>query len=238
MTAYILGAGASSHAGYPLASRLLQAVSEWLDCKDDTEHWVRDYRNRIIQVRETFGSLDDFESILGKLGEYGHSRVKSHGPTTYRQDPKDIFHDCTGRMRGVDLGNPDTPLTGFYPQYLRSDLISAFREYFHEIETNRNGEIAYDSFARWIDPPSLIITLNYDVALAGQRASLRCDRQDIRADHHAGRARLITARGSPVRSSSSGGQRNVPPVGSRSPSAGSRGATGRPRSRRNRGRRR
>jgi len=165
MTAYILGAGASAHAGYPLASRLLQAISGWLDAKDDKEHWVRDFRNRIMQVHETFGALDDFEGILGKLLEYGHSRVKPPGPTTYRQDTKDIFHDCAERMRGIDLGNTDTPATGFYPQYLRSDLISAFREYFMEIETNRSGEIAYDRFARRIDPASLIITLNYDVAL-------------------------------------------------------------------------
>lgn len=151
--------------GYPLVSRLLQAVSEWLDSKDDTEHWVRDYRNRIVQMREAFSSLDDFEGILGMLEEYGHSRVKPRGPTTYRQDTKDIFHDCAERMRGVDLGNSDTPATGFYPQYLRRDLISALREYFHEIETNCNGEIAYGSLARRIDPASLIITLNYDVAL-------------------------------------------------------------------------
>jgi len=177
MTAYILGAGASAHAGYPLASRLLQAVSEWLDSKDDTEHWVRDYRNRIVQMRETFGSLDDFEGILGMLEEYGHSRVKPRGPATYRQDTKDIFHDCAERMRGVDLGNPDTPATGFYPQYLRSDLISAFREYFHEIETNCNGEIVYDSFARRIDPASLIITLNYDVAL--ERSLAKAGKWDI-----------------------------------------------------------
>ena len=96
MTSCILGAGASAHAGYPLASRLLQAVSDWLDGKDDKEHWVRDFRNRIVQVRETFGALDDFEGILGKLEEYGHSRVKPPGPTTYRQDTKDIRSGADG----------------------------------------------------------------------------------------------------------------------------------------------
>src|SRR5580704_4317747 len=177
MTAYILGAGASTHAGYPLASRLLQALSDWLDRKGDVEPWVPACRNRIVQVRETFGSLDYFEGILGKLEEFGYGRVTPTGPTTYRQDTKDMFHDCTERMRGVDLGNPDTPATGFYPQYLRSDLISAFREYFHEIETNCNGEIAYDSFARRIDPASLIITLNYDVAL--ERSLAKAGKWDI-----------------------------------------------------------
>ena len=82
-----------------------------------------------------------------------------------------------GAHAGVASGNPDPPATGFYPQYLRSDLISAFREYFHEIETKRAGEIAYDSFARWIDPPSLIITLNYDVAL--ERSLAKAGKWDI-----------------------------------------------------------
>ena len=66
-------------------------------------HWVPWVRNRIVQVCETFGSLDDFEGILGKLEDYGHQRVKPTGPTTYRQDPKDIWHDCAEQFRGVDI---------------------------------------------------------------------------------------------------------------------------------------
>jgi hypothetical protein len=176
MIAYILGAGASAHAAYPLASRLLHALSDWLDQKDESEHWVAGCRNRIVQVRETFGSLDDFEGILAKLEEYGDKRVRMSCPTTYRQDLKDIFHDCTERMRS-DVEGADTPATGFYPQYLRSDLISAFREYFYEIETARSGEIAYDRFARKIDAESLVITLNYDVAL--ERALAKAGKWDI-----------------------------------------------------------
>jgi len=179
MTAYILGAGASAHAGYPLASRLLQSLSGWLDRKSDEEHWVLACRNRILQVRETFGSLDDFEGILGKLEEFGQRCVRPNGPTTYGQDVKDIFHDCTQRMRGnaAEVGDDDTPATGFYPQYLRSDLITAFREYFYEIETHRSGEIAYDRFARKIDADALVITFNYDVAL--ESALVRAGKWDI-----------------------------------------------------------
>ena len=105
MTAYVLGAGASANAGYPLASRLLQGLSDWLDGCDDSEDWVGWCRNRIVQVRETFGSLNDFEGILGRLEESGHERVKPTGTTTYRQDYKDIFHDCTKRMQGEACGN-------------------------------------------------------------------------------------------------------------------------------------
>src|SRR5579871_6521099 len=166
MKAYILGAGASAHAGYPLASKLLQGLSDWLDSLSDSEHWGGPCRNRILQVRETFGTLDDFEGILGKLEAYGYKRVRPAGPVTYRQDVKDIFHDCTERLRGVESGTSDTPAEGFYPQYLRSDVIMALREFFYEAELNRTSPTAYDRFAaRRIEAGDLLITLNYDVAL-------------------------------------------------------------------------
>src|ERR1700740_2084112 len=106
MKVYIFGAGASFNAGYPLASQLLHGVSAWLDRCDPEVHWVPWARNRIVQVRETFGSLDDFENILGKLDDYGQLRVRPTGPT-YRQDQKDIWHDCIERFRGVDIGDAD-----------------------------------------------------------------------------------------------------------------------------------
>src|ERR1041384_6159285 len=107
MKAYIFGAGASVNAGYPLASKLLRGLAAWLDRCDPSLHWVPWARNRIVQVRETFGSLDDFEGILGKLEDYGHQRVKPTGPTTYHQDRNDIGRDCIERFQGVDAGDPD-----------------------------------------------------------------------------------------------------------------------------------
>src|SRR5258706_338124 len=100
MPVYVLGAGASVSAGYPLASRLLQGLSTWLDGCDPAVHWVPGVRNRIVQVRETFGSLHDFEVILGKLEEYGQQRVKPVGPVTYHQDDRDIIHDCMEQFSG------------------------------------------------------------------------------------------------------------------------------------------
>ena len=166
MKAYIFGTGASVNAGYPLASKLLYGLSAWLDRCDPSVHWVRWARNRIVQVRETFGSLDDFEGILGKLEDYGHQRVNPTRPTTYRQDPKDICHDYAEQFRGVDIDYPEVPAEGFYPQYLRSDLIGAFREFFYHTEDLRTEPNAYDSFAkRKAGPESSAITFNYDIAL-------------------------------------------------------------------------
>ncbi|MBS1855843.1 MAG: SIR2 family protein, partial [Acidobacteria bacterium] len=174
MRAYIFGAGASVSAGYPLASQLLHGLSAWLDRCDTSVHWVPWARNRIVQVRETFGSLDDFEGILGKLEEFGQRRVSPPGPTTYRQDLKDILHDYTEGLRGV--GDADTG--GFYPQYLRSDLILALREFFYQTEQLRTEPNAYESFAvRKACPHSSVITFNYDIAL--ERALAKAGKWDI-----------------------------------------------------------
>lgn len=177
MRAYIFGAGASKCAGYPLASQLLQELSAWLDRSDSSVHWVPRARNRMEQVRETFGSLDDFEGILGKLEEYGYQRVRPTGPTTYSQDAKDILHDCMEPMQGINCGDPNVPAQGFYPQYLRSDLISAFREYFYDIEEHRSEPTVYESLAGRLAAESTIITFNYDLAL--ERAFRKAGRWDV-----------------------------------------------------------
>lgn len=176
MTAYVFGAGASANAGYPLASRLLEHLSAWLDRCDSSVHRVPRARNRIVQIRETFGCLANFEEILGKLEDYGQRRVKPTGPTTYHQDIQDIFHDCTETLGRDQID--DEEAQGFYPQYLRSDLISAFREFFYQTAELRTEPNAYDTFtARKADLDSIIITFNYDIAL--ERALAKAGKWDI-----------------------------------------------------------
>jgi hypothetical protein len=178
MTVYVLGAGASVSAGYPLASKLLDGLSAWLDRCDPSVQWVPWARNRIVQVRETFGSLHDFEGVLGRLEEYGQRRITPTGTTTYHQDQKDILHDCTELLQGANCGNANVLAQGFYPQYLRSDLISKFREFFYEIEKKRFNTTAYDTFARHkVSPGSSIIMFNYDVAL--ERSLAKHEKWDI-----------------------------------------------------------
>jgi hypothetical protein len=180
MKAYIFGAGASVQAGYPLASRLLHRLSDWLDTNPGGEasaFWVQPCRNRMLQIRETFGSLDSLEAVLGKLEQYGTQRVTPTSTTTYEQDFKDIAHDVSEYMMGRGCRDLDDPAVGFYPQYLRSDLITAFREMFYSIEESRCGENAYDKLARTADAGSGFITFNYDVAL--ERALAKAAKWDV-----------------------------------------------------------
>lgn len=178
MRAYILGAGASVAAGYPVATELLHRLSDWLDHCQSDEPWVGNCRNRIVQIKETFGSLDDFEDILRRLEEYGYERVKPRGATTYKQNPTDIIHDCNRRIMGEPCGVPVAPARGFYPQYLRSELIQAFREFFYQIEQKPSARSAYDCFAeKKCDTSALVVTLNYDVVL--ERALLKAGRWDV-----------------------------------------------------------
>jgi len=139
--------------------------------------WAGNCRNRILQLQETFGSLDDFERILEKLQEYGHERVKPTGVVTYKQNPNDIVHDCQQAAMGKGSVDPSA-LVGFYPQYLRSDLISAFQEFFYQTEEARTGLNAYDAFAEHrAGAESSIITFNYDIAL--ERALAKAAGWDI-----------------------------------------------------------
>jgi hypothetical protein len=67
MVAYIFGAGASANANYPLASGLLHELSNWLDNQNTLEDHIEGFRNRFVQLRTLFATLDDFEAILERL---------------------------------------------------------------------------------------------------------------------------------------------------------------------------
>jgi hypothetical protein len=60
---YVLGAGASVHANYPLASGLGTSLAAWIATLPP-EH---PYRLTLRQVIEAYGSLGDFEAVLADL---------------------------------------------------------------------------------------------------------------------------------------------------------------------------
>jgi hypothetical protein len=63
MKVIILGAGASFHAGYPLASQMGKSLVAWIEILPADHH----FRTVNRQIEERYGSLDNFESILADL---------------------------------------------------------------------------------------------------------------------------------------------------------------------------
>lgn len=64
-TTYVLGAGASKHAGYPLASELGPHLLDWLRANRSLA--LSDHLTHIEAVSERCGGLNDIEEILGEL---------------------------------------------------------------------------------------------------------------------------------------------------------------------------
>jgi hypothetical protein len=64
MKAFVLGAGASVHVGYPLASKLGIALIEWAsqNARPDHLYWVDG-----DELHTLFPSLDDFEEVISEL---------------------------------------------------------------------------------------------------------------------------------------------------------------------------
>ena len=66
MTVYVFGAGASHHAGYPLAGELWNQLSAWVrgggpECDP--------YRDGIAELNQLYGDLANFEEILTELDD-------------------------------------------------------------------------------------------------------------------------------------------------------------------------
>jgi hypothetical protein len=63
MRVFVLGAGASLHAGYPLASNMGNRLAAWINTLP-TGH---EHRGCLQQIVDVYGTLDSFESILADL---------------------------------------------------------------------------------------------------------------------------------------------------------------------------
>jgi len=66
MNTYVLGAGASHHAGYPLTRTLLVHLARWVEATKPPNH---DYRIRVDELRNLYGRLDDFERLFADLDD-------------------------------------------------------------------------------------------------------------------------------------------------------------------------
>lgn len=68
MTTFILGAGASLHAGYPLASNLGEEIERWLTREIATPAGQL-YGETLRSLRKLYGNLTNLEQILSELDE-------------------------------------------------------------------------------------------------------------------------------------------------------------------------
>ena len=77
MKVFVLGAGASLHAGYPLAAEMGNRLESWIDTLPAKSR----YRGCLNQIKDVYGSLDDFESILADLMTFAPgSKAATLGP--------------------------------------------------------------------------------------------------------------------------------------------------------------
>ena len=81
VTTYVLGAGASLHAGYPLASALGSTLARWAERNTPKGH---DYRARLAQLINQYSPLDDFEAIMTELLECPLGSKASTFPSSER----------------------------------------------------------------------------------------------------------------------------------------------------------
>src|ERR1035441_9610370 len=61
-TVYVLGAGASKHVGYPLASTMGAEMVAWMSTRDR-------YRETAAAIKETFGDSPNIEDVITDLDD-------------------------------------------------------------------------------------------------------------------------------------------------------------------------
>lgn len=72
-TVFVLGAGASRHAGYPLASTMGHEMLEWMSKREDDLKFTAEF------VREQFGSSPNIEDVITELDS--HVEAKANATT-------------------------------------------------------------------------------------------------------------------------------------------------------------
>src|SRR6267378_4158089 len=139
MDTYILGAGASVHAGYPLASKLGLKLDEWVQSRPDND----EIKSSIDQVKHLYGNFDDFEEVL--------TRVDSD------------LHDLLSRDR--NSFNEEELERKVILSHAKANVREGICLYFDWLGT-ANSANAYANFcARHLQNGDVAITFNYGVSL-------------------------------------------------------------------------
>jgi hypothetical protein len=84
MTTYVLGAGASLHAGYPLVKDMGEQLLTWMKQREDNPDWAVNFRWSAGALEEQFSEVSDFGALLDQIQniidrqELGYSVFANH----------------------------------------------------------------------------------------------------------------------------------------------------------------
>ncbi|MGD1101390.1 MAG: hypothetical protein ABSA59_04930, partial [Terriglobia bacterium] len=141
MTTYVLGAGASRDAGYPLARTMGSELLQWMkSAKHAPDSYAARYPATSHFLKESFGPVENVEDLVtaiqGLIREYENGTPEQRAKRTLVANEYGVFKN-------------------------------AVRAWFAEIQQGVALEsFAYQDFARNIVVPGdCIITFNYDVSL-------------------------------------------------------------------------
>lgn len=141
MTTYVLGAGASRDAGYPLAKTMASDLLEWMKRQTrDPDSYAARYPATARFLEESFASIENVEDLVTEI----HKRIDEYESGTREQRiERAVLADEYGVFK------------------------NAVRDWFAEIQ--RGAALAspsYRDFAKHVVVPGdCVITFNYDVSL-------------------------------------------------------------------------
>jgi hypothetical protein len=140
MTTYVLGAGASRDAGYPLAKTMASELLRWMKRPaHDPDSYSARYPAAARFLEESFAPVENVEDLVTAI----HKLIDDYGNGTREQRTK---RAVVANEYGV--------------------FKNAVREWFAEIQRSVPDSFAYQAFARNIVVPGdCMVTFNYDVSL-------------------------------------------------------------------------
>ncbi len=141
MTTYVLGAGASRNAGYPLANTMAEELLAWMKSpKHDPDSYAARYPATASFIEETFGTISNIEDLISEIQRlienYEHGTPEQRTKRTLVANEYGVFQ-------------------------------TAVRAWFAEIQYGPALQSsAYRDFAKnIISRGDSIVTFNYDVSL-------------------------------------------------------------------------
>jgi hypothetical protein len=146
MTTYVLGAGASCHAGYPLANSMGAQLFLWMHKQGDAQGFAARYPATAQFFENHFGVVENIEELMTRV-----------------QQLIDGYEEETPEQRAIRSVVANE----------RAVLVQAVRCWFAEIR-QQGRAVAYRDFARnVVHPDDCIVTFNYDVSLDRELALAR-----------------------------------------------------------------